>query len=68
VEVRADAFPGKCFPGKIEEIADYAGARKVRPNNQTRNLDIKVVQVKIGLLEPTALKSNMTVEVKVKQR
>ncbi len=68
VEVRADAFAGKCFPGKIEEIADYAGARKVRPNNQSRNVDVKVVQVKIGLLEPTALKPNMTVEVKVKQR
>ncbi len=68
VEVRADAFPGKSFPGKIEEIADYAGPRKVRPNDQTKNVDMKVVQVKIGLLEPTALKPNMTVEVKVKQR
>ena len=68
VEVRADAFAGKRFPGKIEEIADYAGPRKVRPNDQTKNLDMKVVQVKIGLLEPTTLKPNMTVEVKIKQR
>ncbi len=66
VEVRADAFAGKIFPGKIEEIADYAGARKVRPNNQTKNIDMKIVQVKIGLLETTTLKPNMTVDVKIK--
>ncbi|MGD0398499.1 MAG: efflux RND transporter periplasmic adaptor subunit [Syntrophobacteraceae bacterium] len=68
VEVRADAFAGKSFPGKVEEIADYAGPRKVRPNDQTKNLDMKVVQAKIGLLEPTSLKPNMTVEIKIKQR
>lgn len=68
VEMRADAFPGHPFQGEIEEIADYAGVRKVRPGNQTKNLDVKVVQVKIRLMEPTPLKPGMTVEVAIQPR
>lgn len=66
VEVSADAFPGKVFQGEVEEIADYAGLRKVRPNDPARNLDIKVVQVKVKFREPTTLKSGMTMEVKIR--
>jgi HlyD family secretion protein len=66
-EVRADAFP-ESFKGQIERIADYAGSRQVRPNNQAKNLDMKVVQVKILLREQTGLKPGMTVEVKIKPR
>lgn len=67
-QVRTDAFAGKFFPGKIEEIADYAGPRKVRPSNQAKNFDMKVVQVKIGLNEPTTLKPRMTVEVRIEPK
>lgn len=66
VEVSSDAFPGKLFRGAVEDVSDYAGVRKVKPNNQARNLDMKIVEVKITLNEKTPLKPGMTVDVKIK--
>lgn len=64
-EVTSDAFPGKIFKGEIQEIFDYVGARKVKPNNPAKNLDMKVVQVKILLKEKAPFKLGMTVDVKI---
>jgi len=64
-EIRSDTFAGMVFRGRVEEISDYAGIRKVRPNDQAKNLDMKVVQVKIRLEDKTSLKSGMTVDVKI---
>lgn len=64
-EIRSDTFAGKVFHGRVEEISDYAGIRKVKPNDQAKNLDMKVVQVKIRLDEKSSLKPGMTVDVKV---
>ncbi len=68
VEVSCDAFPGRLFPGRVEKISDYAGIRKVKPNNQWRNLDMKVVEVKVGLKDESPLKPSMTVDVRIKPR
>ncbi|MFY9270927.1 MAG: efflux RND transporter periplasmic adaptor subunit [Candidatus Manganitrophaceae bacterium] len=65
-EITSDAYPGKVFKGKIEEISDEVGAREVRPNDPAVNLGIKVIQVKIALLEKTPLKIGMTVDVKIR--
>jgi HlyD family secretion protein len=65
VEVRSDAFPGKLFKGQVRQIADYAGERRVKPNDPTVNLGLKVVQVKIGLDQATPFKLGMTVDVKI---
>ena len=51
--------------GTVDDIADYAGARQVKPNDQAKNLDMKVAQVKIRLQDRTPLKPGMTVDVKV---
>jgi ABC exporter DevB family membrane fusion protein len=64
-EVTSYAYPGRVFQGTVEEIADVVGVRQVRPNNPAVNLGLKVVQVRIGLLEKTPLKLGMTVDVKV---
>jgi ABC exporter DevB family membrane fusion protein len=66
VEIRSDAFPEMIFNGEILEIADYVGLRRVVPNDPSRNLDMKVVQVKISLPPGTPLKLGMTVEVKIR--
>lgn len=68
VEVTSSAYPGKIFKGRVEEIADYVGARKIRPDNPAVNLGLKVVQVKIGLLEKTPYKLGMSVDVKISPR
>ena len=65
-EIKTDTFADKVFKGKVDEIADYAGARKVKPNDQAKNLDMKVVQVKISLDDNAGLKPGMTVDVKIK--
>lgn len=64
-EIRSDTFAGEVFRGSVEEISDYAGIRKVKPNDQAKNLDMKVVQVKIRIEDKTSLKPGMTVDVKV---
>lgn len=66
VEIVSYAYPDKVFKGKVSEISDYAGIRKVTPNNPAKNRDMKVVQVKIGLDEKTPLRLGMTVDVRIK--
>jgi ABC exporter DevB family membrane fusion protein len=63
--VASDAYPGKVFNGRVKQIADYAGARRVKPSNPAVNLGLKVVQVKIGLDEHSPFKLGMTVDVKI---
>ncbi|MGA9992010.1 MAG: efflux RND transporter periplasmic adaptor subunit [Thiobacillaceae bacterium] len=65
VSVSSDAYPGTMFKGRIRQIADYAGERRVKPNDPTVNLGLKVVQVKIGLEQPAPLRLGMTVNVKI---
>ncbi len=65
VEITTDAFPGARFKGRIAEIAEYVGSRKIQPNNPAKNLDVKVIQVKIALLEKTPFRLGMTVDVKI---
>jgi multidrug resistance efflux pump len=66
VEVTTYAFPKTIFRGFVREISDYAGARKVIPNNPAKNRDMKIIQVRIELTEKTPLKLGMTVDVKIK--
>lgn len=66
VEITSDAYKGKLFKGEIQEIASYVGVRDIRPNNPAKNLDKKVIKVKIKLLEKTPLKLGMTVDVRIK--
>jgi multidrug resistance efflux pump len=65
VEITAYAYPGKVYKGRIEEIADYVGKREIKPNNPAVNLGLKIIQVKIALLEATPLKLGMTVDVRI---
>jgi HlyD family secretion protein len=65
VEVKSDAYRGTKFKGRVKQISDYAGARRIRPSNPAVNQGLKVVQVKIELLEKTPLRLGMTVDVKI---
>ncbi|TAN44221.1 MAG: HlyD family secretion protein [Nitrospirae bacterium] len=64
-EIVSYAYPDRTFKGRVSEISDYAGTRKVTPNNPAKNRDMKVVQVKISLDEKTPLRLGMTVDVRV---
>ena len=65
VEISAYAYPGKVYKGRVEEIAHYVGKREIKPNNPAVNLGLKIIQVKIALLEETPLKLGMTVDVRI---
>lgn len=65
VQISSNAYPGTQYKGTIREIAQYAGARKIRPSNPAVNLGLKIVQVKIELPQPTPLRLGMTVDVKI---
>ena len=63
--VGSDAYPGRVFEGRVLQVADYSGPRKVRPSSPAVNLGMKVVQVKVGLADAGPLKLGMTVNVKI---
>lgn len=65
VEVTSYAYPGEVFKGAVQEISDYAGIRKVKPNNPAKNLDMKIVQVKIELKDKVPFRLGMTVDVRI---
>ncbi len=65
VEVTSDAYRGATFKARVRQISDYVGVRKIRPSNPAVNLGLKVVQVKIELLEKTPIRLGMTVDVKI---
>jgi ABC exporter DevB family membrane fusion protein len=64
-EVTSNAYPGMTFQGSVREIADYTGARKIRPKDPAVNLGLKVLQVKLGMQKPTPLRLGMTVDIKI---
>ena len=65
VEIKAYAYPGKVYKGRVEEIAHYVGKREIKPNNPAVNLGLKIIQVKIVPLEASPLKLGMTVDVRI---
>jgi len=65
VEIMAYAYPGKVYKGRIEGIAQYVAKREIKPNNPAVNLGLKIIQVKIEILEKTPLKLGMTVDVRI---
>ncbi len=66
VDIQSAAYPEKVFRGAVSEIADYAGIRKVKPNNPAKNLDMKIVQVKIEFKEKTPFRPGMTTDVRIR--
>jgi ABC exporter DevB family membrane fusion protein len=65
VEIKSDAYPGQVFNGEVKEISEYVGSRRVRPNSPVKNVDMKVINVKIALQEPPPFRLGMTVDVRI---
>lgn len=65
-EVTADAYPGRIFPGRIYEMGQAVGKRKVKPEDPAKIQDMKVLEVKIEITEGgDELKLGMTVDVRI---
>lgn len=66
VDVSADAYPGRVFPGKIYELGQTVGKRRIRPDDPARMQDMKVLETKVEVLEGgQELKLGMTVDVRI---
>ena len=61
-EVTAEGF-SKSWKGRIEEIPDSVGPRKLKPQDPGKPADTRVLLVKVALSEKTPLKLGQRVEV-----
>jgi ABC exporter DevB family membrane fusion protein len=65
-DVTADAYPGRVFPGKVVEIGQAVGKRKIRPDDPRRIQDMKVLETKVEIVDGRAeLKLGMTMDVRI---
>ena len=65
-KITADAYPGRVFQGKIYEIGQMVGKRRVRPEDPARIQDMKVLETKIEVTDGGGdLKLGMTTDVKI---
>lgn len=65
VEIRSYAYPEKVFKGEVYRISNYVGGRRFTPNNPAKNLDMKVIQLKILFEDVDYFKPGMTVDVRI---
>jgi hypothetical protein len=61
--VTAEGFPDRSWVGRVEQIPDLVGPRKLKPQDPGKPSDTRVLLVKVALTEPTPLKLGQRVEV-----
>lgn len=66
VAVTAEGYEGRSWRGRVEEIPDAVTERQIRLQDPSRPVDVRVLLVKIALLEPTPLKLGQRVEVEIR--
>lgn len=64
-QVRADAFPGEVFAGKVSSVSGILGRKKLRSDDPRERMDAKVLEVMIDLPASDRLRPGITVEVKI---
>jgi HlyD family secretion protein len=65
VTITAEGFPGRAWPGRVEEVADAVTLRKLKPQDPARPTDTRILAVKIAFGEPTPLKLGTTVDLRI---
>lgn len=64
VEITAEGNPGH-WPGRVEELPDAVGPRKLKPEDPARPTDIRVLLVKVAPDAPLPLKLGQKVELRI---
>ena len=62
VTIRCDAYPGRTWRGRVEELADSVTLRKLKPQDPGRPTDTRILSVKVAFAEPNPLRLGTTVE------
>jgi HlyD family secretion protein len=63
--ITVEAYPGRAWQSRIEEIADAVVPRQSRPEDPGRPADTRVLKVRLALLEPNPFKLGQHVEVDI---
>ena len=64
VEIRAEGDPAS-WRGKVEELPQAVGPRKLKPEDPARPTDIRVLLVKVAPDRPLPLKLGQKVELRI---
>ncbi|MCP5518462.1 MAG: efflux RND transporter periplasmic adaptor subunit [Verrucomicrobiales bacterium] len=64
--ITAEAFPGKRWSGRVEEVPDRLGEKRLRPMDPARPTDAWVLAVRITLPEGSPLRLGQRVEVELR--
>jgi multidrug resistance efflux pump len=64
VEITAEGNPAR-WQGRVEELPDAVGPRKLKPEDPSRPTDIRVLLVKIAPTGPLPLKLGQKVELRI---
>ena len=65
VTVSAEGYRGQTWRGRIEEIPDIVGPRRLKPQDPSRPTDTRVLLVKVSLDEHTPLKLGQRVDAEI---
>jgi HlyD family secretion protein len=65
VSITCEAFPGRAWRGRLEEIPRSVTLRRLKPQDPGRPTDTRILAVKVAFAEPTPLKLGATVELKI---
>ena len=63
--ITCEAFPGRSWHGRVEEIPRSVTLRRLKPQDPGRPTDTRILAVKVAFAEPTPLKLGATVELKI---
>ena len=68
VLIGSDAYPGRQWKGAVEEVSEAVTSRRLTPQDPRRATDVRVLTVKVALLEAAPLKLGATVDLKIEPR
>jgi len=65
VSITCEAFPGRAWRGRLEDIPRSVTLRRLKPQDPGRPTDTRILAVKVAFAEPTPLKLGATVELRI---
>ncbi len=65
VTVTAEGYDGREWSGRVEEVPDAVGPRRLEPHDPGRPTDVRILRVKVALSDPAPLKLGQRVEVRL---
>jgi RND family efflux transporter MFP subunit len=66
VAITSEAYPGRSWDGRVEELADSVTLRKLKPQDPGRPTDTRILAFKVAFAEPTPLRLGTTVELRIR--